>query len=352
MIRHGSVDLALAKIDELLTQSDQQILRAKIRGLMRGYAKRWANDQFNVVSIEETALADLYNPSTETASRTFKVAGKLDLVLEENGRSWIMDHKTTSHDIADPNSTYWRQLTVEGQHHHYALLQHLKGLRVDGAIWDVIRKPTISPKQVSKADCAVILDTRQYFGDDLADADSDELRETGRETPAMYEARLANDCSVQRPEWYFQRQRIARLDHGLLEYAEELWQHSQDILYSRRQKCYPRNSGACLEYSSPCTYLGICSGYDEPESSNWRRREWVHPELPQLNGDGKQWLTNSRIRCFQTCRRKHYYKYEIGLERVEREDREALFFGTIMHSALEVWFERLKGQSNVTTCSE
>lgn len=336
---------ALDKINELTPGQESAVLRAKLRGLLRGYAKRWANDRFNVISVEDFVQSELYNPSTKATSRTYRIGGKLDVLLEEDGRVWLMDHKTTSEDIQDPGAAYWRQLTVEGQHHHYALLQHLNGVRVDGAIWDVIKKPGISPKQVTKADTSAALASGKYFGDALSLEDAAYLREIGRETPSMYEARLANDCSEVRPEYYFQRQRIARLDQGLLEYAEELWQHSQDMLYSRRQACFPRNSGACLEYGGACAFLGICSGYDEPTSANWKTREWVHPELPRGECDGKDMLTNSRIRCFQTCRRKHYYKFELGIERAEQEDREALFFGTVMHEALAIWFDRLRGQN-------
>ena len=255
------------------------------------------------------------------------------MVIQEGDYTFILDHKTCSEDIADPNSPYWRQLIVERQHQHYMLLEHLNGRRVDGAIWDVTRKPTISPRQITKAEQAQIATTGTWFGDPASPLD--------RETPEMYEARVAWDCSQIRPEWYFQRRRIARLDHQLLEYAGELWQHSQDLLWARRQGSYPRNSGACMNYGRPCQFLGICSGYDEPTSANWQRRDWTHPELEGDGTDGRDLLTNSRIRCFQTCRRKHLYQYEIGIERTEAEEVETLYFGTVWHEALAVWFEGL-----------
>ncbi len=329
---------ALARIDELTPSPEQAVMRAKLRGLMRGYARRYAADASTVLEIERTRLAELYNPETSARSRSFRLAGKLDLMLQEGSHTWLMDHKTCSEEIADPNASYWRQLIIEGQHQHYMLLEHLNGRRVDGAIWDVTRKPGISPRQITKAEQAQIATTGTWFGDAAAPCD--------RETPEMYEARVAWDCAEIRPDWYFQRRRIARLDHQLLEYAGELWQHSQDLLWARRQGSYPRNSGACMTYGRPCQFLGICSGYDEATSANWQRREWVHPELEGDGTDGRDMLTNSRIRCFQTCRRRHLYQYEMGIERVEAEDVETLTFGRIWHSALECWFERLKGQQN------
>jgi hypothetical protein len=98
-----------------------------------------------------------------------------------------------------------------------------------------------------------------------------------------------------------------------------------------------------MNYGRPCQYLGICSGYDEATSANWQRREWVHPEL-EADGtsDGRDMLTNSRIRCFQTCRKSHYFKYELGITRVDEEESEVLFLGQVWHEALAVWFEQYK----------
>ena len=97
-----------------------------------------------------------------------------------------------------------------------------------------------------------------------------------------------------------------------------------------------------MNYGSPCVYLGICSGYDTPDSEKWQRKGNVHVELPTLQGDGRDVLTNSRIRCFQTCRRKHYYQYELGIERIDEEEREALYFGNCWHTAQEAYFNALR----------
>jgi len=345
------LDAALAAIDR---RCGDPVIRAKLRGLMRGYDARWQDQPLNVVGIEQTVTSELWNPSLKakkSKSRTFTLAGKLDLhLLEAGDRHWICDHKTTSEDIGDPNSPYWRQLIVESQHEHYALLEYLNGRKIEGAIWDVVKKPGISPKQIAKADQTSIFVSGYYFGFPVSAADADSVRADGRETANLYEYRLANDCMSLRPDWYFQRRRIARSDARTLEYAEELWGHGQDILYARNTKPkprWPRNSGACMNYGRPCQYLGICSGYDEPDSNNWQRRAWVHPELPVLTKDtGINILTNSRIRCFQTCRRKHFYQYELGIERLAEDEAEALYFGTEWHEAMAVYFSTPGEETN------
>jgi hypothetical protein len=332
---------ALEELDRLAsvtTDPAQTLVIAKCRGLIAGYDKRWKHIEYAVDEVEGLVTSDLWNPETERKSRSFRIAGKLD-VTGSTGRRIIFDHKTTSSEINDPNAPYWRQLIVEGQASHYLLLEWLNGRKADEAIWDVMRKPGIRPKEVAKKDRELTFSSGYYFGRPLSEFSLNALRESSREDFEMYEARLAYDCMEDRPEWYFQRRSVPRLDADLHEYATDLWGHSQDILYARRENRWPRNSGACMLYGTPCKFLGICSGYDTPESDNWKRKEQVHNELPMLEGDGRDILTNSRIRCFQTCRRKHFYTYEMGIDRQDEEEKEALFFGTVWHFALEAWFK-------------
>lgn len=49
--------------------------------------------------------------------------------------------------------------------------------------------------------------------------------------------------------------------------------------------------------------------------------------------EGLNILTHSRIECFQTCRRKHYYQYILGIRRERTE--AALRFGTAVHLGLD-----------------
>lgn len=336
---------ALAILDTFdQTNESSAIVVAKCRALMRGYHARWNNAGYNATAVEQTYTAPLYNPATQSQSKTFTMAGKVDVIAELHGRMFIIDHKTTSQDIQDPDSPYWRQLVVEGQVNHYMLLQWVNGFKPDGAVWDVIRKPTISPKKLAKADLAGVIARQSYCGVRMSNDTLAALQTSDRETLEMYEARLANDCITERPDWYFQRRPVPRMNHEIHEYAAELWEHSQELLHTRqRQKATkalpPRNSGACLLYGSPCKFLGICSGHDTPDSDRWQRKAKVHNELDGKIAADKSALTNSRVRTFQTCRRKEYYEYGLGIERQDMEESEALYFGHVIHEALRVWWE-------------
>ncbi len=339
-----ALDAAMMAINASGTDA---LMMAKARGLMIGYDLRWRDQQYHVLSIEEEVHAPLVNVDTQRSSRTFRLAGKIDKrVLDENGRHVIVDHKTASADIEDPNSGYWRQLLVESQPQHYMLIDWLRGNKIDYAIWDVIRKPLISPRKITKAERLDMVKTGFWFGADLEPPEDD------RETLEMYTARVAHDSSAVRPEWYFQRRLVARHDEQLFDYGRELWMHAEEIRTAQAEQRHPRNSGACLLYGTACKYLGICSGYDSPESENWKPKAQTHNELSMPDPDAEL-LTNSRIRTFQTCRKKHEYEYLIRIERVDAEERETLLFGSLMHQALDAWWgaqrKETNGNSNITS---
>jgi hypothetical protein len=333
-----ALQLALDSITEAAgPDSASQLIAAKCRGLMRGYDARWSNSEYEIEAIEDTVQSDLWNPESQRKSRTFRIAGKIDVKARYRGRRVIWDHKTTSDEIADPASPFWRQLVIEGQASMYALLEWLNARKVDDIVWDVVRKPSIAPKALSKKDLVMIGIGRSYFGFTVSDEGIAEAQRTERENAELYEARLAQDCTVERPERYFQRRSIPRLDSEIHEFATELWEHSQEIIHARATDRHTRNPGACMAFHRPCSFLGICSGYDTPDSDNWQKKAQVHSELPLLNGDGRDVLTVSRVKEFQLCRKRHFYKYEMGIERQDEEDAEALRFGSLWHIGLEAY---------------
>lgn len=335
------LDAALEIILPVMNDRDpkQALIGAKCFGLMHGYSARWKDAPFKIESVERVLTSDLFNPETTRKSRTFTVAGKLDVRAVEiaTGKRVVFDHKTSTEDISDPAAPFWKQLVVEGQATHYMLLEWLNGEKVDAAVWDVVRKPGISPRALTKAEKKSLQDGQPYFNGPMVSPEV--LTDDFRETPHMYAYRLAQDCTVDRAQWYFQRRQIPRLDAEVREYATDQWDVAQEIMLARKHNRWPRNSGACMLYHRPCKYLGICSGHDTAGSGNWQHRDWVHPELPIIEGsDGKDILTNSRMRTFQSCKRKHQFQYEIGLEKIEEEEAEALYFGNLFHLSLEQFF--------------
>jgi hypothetical protein len=331
---------SLAKIDQL-TGAGHDTLRligAKCKALMHGYHARWAGSRWTTLEVERMFHLPIVNPSTAAISRTFTQAGKCDAIAEFEGRLYLVEHKTTSEDIADAGATFWKRLAIDSQVSAYVLANWQSGRKLDGTLYDVIRKPTIRPKQITKADQKILIRDGLYCGYEVPQ----DQRHATEESPELYGIRLTADC-LENPGKYFQRRSVPRTDIETLEYATELWDIGKSILHARNNDAHFRNSSACMTWGSPCEYLGICSGYDSEESDRWERRADVHEELPELL-DGRDVLTNSRIKCFQTCRRKHYFRYELGLKRFNEEEREALVMGSVFHEALAQWWSLQKGE--------
>lgn len=324
-------DALQAALDAIGPATDE--ITARARGLIRGYHEAWQGSEWEAVSVEQVYTSPLVNPATLCKSRTFTFGGKLDVLARHNGKLYVIDHKTTSESVHDPDAPYWRHLQVDGQASQYMTLLHLNGIKVEGAMWDVIRKPGIRPKTLTKAERASAVADRKYFGQPMPMDVLAGLQTEAKEAPEMFEARLVADC-CERPEWYFQRRPVPRLMDEILEYLQDVWQIGQEIRESRLGKRLVKNAGACMLYGSPCKFLGICAGHDTPDSDKWQRREHRHGEL-ESDAD---MITHSRMRCWQTCQVKHHYQYELCLERQEEEEKESLFFGSLVHKALESWW--------------
>ncbi len=284
-----ATDALQAALDAVPLAGDdsQMLVAAKVRGLMRGYHERWKDAGYVPIKVEEYLEADLVNVDTGRHSRTWKIGGVLDVVCKYGDRLVLLDGKTTSNGIEDPNAPYWRQLVVESQPTHYMLLQWLHKQKVDTAVWDCVKKPGIRPKQLTKAERANVMSGGKYCGFDVSMEDRTRMQTDGQESLAMYEDRLANECTVEKPGYYFQRRGVPRLDSEIADYARQLWEIGQDMLATRNNGRHYRNSGACIRFNSPCQFLGICSGHDSVDSDKWTRKEFVHNELPQLEGDGR-----------------------------------------------------------------
>jgi hypothetical protein len=326
----------------------QLLVATKCKALMTGYDKLWRFQQWTALSLEMTVHLPVINPSTGCASRTFTQAGKHDGIIEGHGRRLLLEHKTCSEEIEDPAATYYSKLDMDSQVSQYMLQAWQEGGKLDGTLYDVIRKPTISPKKISKADIKAIFATKEYFGREVSQATIEDLALSGvRENHELYFNRLVRD-TLDRPNRYFQRKLIYRTDGEVVEFADELWQISKTILGANRENIHFPTRAACMNYNTPCEYLGVCSGHDTLESDKWEKVNQVHGELDgDYENGGRSVLTNSRIKCFQLCRRKHNYRYGLGIRRRGDEETEPLFFGTLMHESLRAWWsEYLKEEDN------
>lgn len=209
---------------------DEPIELAKLYGLLRGYYALYGDaggDRETVAEMHPECPWTLAIPH----SRTFEHVGIIDgLAVLKDGRTAVVEHKTTGEDIS-PAADYWTRLRFNGQLFLYVLAARANGWDVDTVVYDVIRKPAI----------------RQKAG----------------ETAEQYGERLADDCAG-RPDFYFARREVAVLDGAIAEFEIQRDAICRMLLHckaaARRaalpEQGWPRNCGGMT--CRGCEYAGFC----------------------------------------------------------------------------------------------
>jgi hypothetical protein len=201
-----------------------------------------------------------------------------------------METKTTSEDIT-VGSDYRNVLAINQQISMYVLACLADGINVETTIYDCIRKPTIKPCAVPLLDDAglkIVLDEtgERVFKSNgeprqTADTAKGYTLQTRDMPPEEWAAKLEQDIN-ERPEFYYQRFEVPRLESDLAEFKAELWDIAQDIHHCRKHNLYYRNTSNCRVFNSLCPYYRICSGELSVENgvpAGFRQAETVHEEL-------------------------------------------------------------------------
>lgn len=237
-----------AEAPEMLTGDDYT--DATIRALYEGYCAKWqASDdaEFEKVAAEVGFEAPLMNPETGGTSKTWVLAGKIDAIAKKDGKTYIIEHKTTSQDIG-PGSDYWRKLSIDGQVSGYYVGAQANGYEVENCLYDVIRKPTIKPLKATPEE------NRKYKKDGTLYAGQREFDET----PEEWYERLKADIA-ERPDYYFARVEVVRSADDLVDYLFDMWAVGREIADAERLGRFSRNQQSCSAFGK-CEYFDVCSG--------------------------------------------------------------------------------------------
>jgi len=236
--------------------TDWAVERETLKALLSGHIWRYGTDNMEFVAIERAFDVPLLNPATGAKSRLFTLAGKIDSIVKlPDGRFAVLEYKTAGEDIT-PDAEYWLRLRCDGQISQYVLAARALGYDVATVLYDVTRKPTIRLRQ--------------------------------NETPEAYGQRLLADLG-ERPDYYFQRREVPRLEDELALYRAELWQQAQHLIELRRRAAKlddPANAhfrnvgrmtcGQC-EFANLCLN-GVRANPDSPPSG-YQVLPDVNPEL-------------------------------------------------------------------------
>jgi hypothetical protein len=261
-----------ASFPEWCLSPDEQrtwaIERAKVRALLTAYYDYWSDDALETYDTELKFEFGLPNPRGKHEMSKWRVAGKIDKIVKlPDGRLAVMEHKTSGEDVG-LHSDYWRRLRIDQQISLYMLAARASGYDVETVLYDVIRKPTIRPKKTPVLDedgLKILLDTEGHrvYNNNGTPKQSGKI-EKRTEHPNEFEARLIGDIAS-RPEFYFVRREIPRLDSDLNAFKRELWAQQKLLTYVDEHKCFFKNTHACLR-PFRCEYLDVCHQGIDPKN--------------------------------------------------------------------------------------
>lgn len=250
------------------SEEDKQDLLVAL-SLLAGYATRYGKESWKVLYLEHQFRGPLVNPSTGGVSRTFELASKVDGVVVDNGKYFLLEHKTTSSDI-EPGSTYWQRLRLDSQVSIYHdLVEKNCGVELAGTIYNVVRKPTI------RRLLATPEASRKYTKDGRLYANQRDKDETLEE----YIVRFQEDITAN-PDKYYQRQVIIRTEMELEESRFDVWATAKMVRECEVVNRHPRNSNACFNWNRQCDYFDVCCGVESIfDGTRFRTANTEHEEL-------------------------------------------------------------------------
>jgi len=239
------------------------------------YHERWANEPYEVIAVECQFEGPLLNPETGAQSRTFRRAGKMDVLVRDtrDGRELVVEHKTSSEDISQ-GSDYWKMLTLNSQVSDYFAGGKELGHDIAGCLYDVVAKPKLRPL------LATPVAERKYTKPTKTEPSRlyANQRETD-ETLDEFRARLRAHIRENPAQW-LQRGLVSRLEEDERDAAFDTWQIAQQIRESERLDRHPRNPNGCKAYFRICEYFGVCTRTESLDDETlFRKAETAHEEL-------------------------------------------------------------------------
>lgn len=277
-----------------------------------------------MVTIEKHISHPLINLDTGRKSPKYFLNGYVDKLFR-SGDSWvIMDHKTTSEHVADPNSRYWRRLASDPQPTIYMLLCLAEGYSVEGIVWDVVKKPAIRPRQLNKAEIDILKEKDNL--DEIAPRDGEYAsgEPKRREGPWLYGRRVFEWAMVNAEE-VFVRQHVSRDEKDVYDLNQSLWDLTRVWQQLGRMDCWPQNTRSCNSYGRECEYSQICFDGEDPLFRGL-----------YVSGDKQPGtMSHSSVGTFFECPRKYKHRYIDNITLSTQEDTESLRIGSLWHLAMD-----------------
>lgn len=274
-------------LDARRAAGDDLFELAKARVMMDGYEMQWGAVECETVAVEQQFTAPLVNPDTNGVSRTWQLAGKMDVVAYIDGLLQVVEHKTAGGDIS-PESKYWTKLAIDGQVSQYYVGGRTLGHDIQGTTYDVLKKPAQRPLKIPVLDEAgkkIVLDVegnRVYNKDgktpkQSADSELGYELHTRPETAEEYEVRVREEV-IGNLDKYFRRLPVPRLDSDLVEWMCDMWSIGREIAEAKNSNRFPKNPRSCDNYGT-CEFFEVCAGRESIDNPHIFKRGEINAEL-------------------------------------------------------------------------
>lgn len=245
----------------------------RAEAMLIGYDARWRSEHESgalvTVAVEQKFEAPLINPLTNAASRTYRLGGKLDCLAKQRDGHWIVEHKTSADDIS-PGSDYWKRVSsLDPQISAYYLGARALGFDPVGCLYDVLAKPKLRPLIATQESARKFTKEGKLYA---TQRDKDE-------TPDEFKVRLLAEIAS-KPERYYQRGSIVRLEDELTDASYDLWSIARLRREAEIDGRHPRNVDSCTKWGRDCEFLTICARLGSlDDETRFRKASTEHEEL-------------------------------------------------------------------------
>lgn len=298
--RGGDVDSACQAVNayyerrpQYIEERDWEVERETVLRLICAYDWKWSGHKLEYLAVEQSFELPLLNPQSGKPTPLFNLGGKIDgIVKMEDGRLAVKESKFLGEDIGQ-DAPLWKRMKMDQQVTLYILAARRLGFDCDTVLYDVIRKPSIKPERVPVRDglgVKIVLDangrrvqTAQGKYRQTGDKELGYVLQERQQTVDEWGEKLTNDI-VSRPDFYFARMEIPRLQHDLDAFEYELWDIQLAIRDAQRND---RHYRTVTKNTCPwCPYFAFCSSGIESDAAlpeGFERVYDVHPELGRMN---------------------------------------------------------------------
>ncbi len=277
-----NLDAALDAIDRAypnrLAEADQKRDWHLATAMMKGYAARYADEEFDVVMLEKTFEGRIVNPATGASSRSFILAGKVDGVVRIGDEHYLLEHKTASQLGGDYLERLWTDFQIVLYSRY---VEQTLGIRLAGVLYNVLVKARLVQ---SRGETEAEYEARRAALVAKSKTGRTSAKRRLPESDEAFQERLA--IKYAEPEM-FHRERLYLSRDRFEELQAQLWELTQAFLDARRRGVFYQNTAFCFHYRRPCAYLPLCRSGGSPNViENLYQRLPPHEELqPDIDGD-------------------------------------------------------------------